>query len=84
MAPPGGPARIVTVPGSPGRGLKLSGTRLEPWFDGAAEIDCPPSVTATNGPILHLDPLAENDPWVIIHGVVLLAVGWVYSRLRRT
>ncbi|MGH3943033.1 MAG: hypothetical protein ACRDTG_31305 [Pseudonocardiaceae bacterium] len=83
MSPPGGPARTVTVPGIPGRGLKLVGTRLEPWSDGSATIDCSSSVTATRGPILLVYPLAENDPWVIIPAVVLLAVGLVYSRRRR-
>ena len=83
VSPPGGPARTVTVSGTPGRGLKLVGTRLEPWFDGSATIDCSASVTATRGPILLVYPLAENDPWVIIPAVVLLAVGLVYSRRRR-
>jgi len=84
VSPFNGPARTVRVPGSPGRGTQLSGIRLEPWFDGDATIDCSAPVTATRGPILWVYPLAENDPWVILSGVVLLAVGWVYSRPRRT
>lgn len=84
VSPSNGTARTVTVPGSPGRSLKLFGTRVEPWFSGEAVIDCPPSVTMTSGPILLVYPLAENDPWVLLPGVVLLAAGWVYSRPRRT
>jgi len=84
VSPSTGRTRTVTVPGSPGRGLKLVGTRLEPWFDGEATITCPSPVTATRGPILLVYPLAENDPWVIIPAVVLLVVGFVLSRPRRT
>lgn len=83
VTPSDGPERTVTVPGTPHRALKLFGTRLRPWFDGSATIACPASVTATRGPILLVYPLAENDPWVIVPGAVLLAAGWVYSRPRR-
>lgn len=67
----------VAVPRMSSRDSKLRGTLLDSHSGDNAVLECTRRVRATQGPLLRLYPLAENDPWVVLPSIVAMAMGWV-------
>lgn len=74
IRPDAGEFRNVTVPLMPRRGLHVKGLRLDPWFDGSAEISCTGAVHRTQGQVVRFYPLIEQW-YVLFLGLLLIAFG---------
>jgi hypothetical protein len=58
----------------PARGSHIAGRRLDPWFDGSAEIVCSDPVRQSQGSVVRPYPLVEQ--WfVLFAGLLLAALG---------